>query len=432
MSAARRAGPALLAVLVCLAGVPALGAQERAAVSPDSADALRAAMERPPNDHGISVGHVVNAPLKLVGVPLGWTVRALLAAAGFVTTLEAVEDAGTLLRELPRAGLHPSLSTGLGPRSGIGAGIRYDGLAPFEVGTAWSIHGSQRHEVALRFGGDVWEAAFSGYFRRHAREKFWGIGSDTREEAGADFEWDQIGGIARAEGAVGGVSVAGVLGFEENGVGRGNDGSVVDLQDAFDTDALFGARMDTRFVRIAADLTAEFLDRDTLRITGLRVRAGVERFDGVDGTESDFTRLAARGEGLVPLGLRHTLALSGEVEVTRDVAGPVPFTHLPTLGGGPGLRAYDSGRFRDRDLFALGTELRYEVWRELRERGRGELFLFWETGGVGPSLGDIPTTHDSYGFGVLVLWVGTVVGDAYVGFGEDGTRVSASLSLGAL
>jgi len=220
-----------------------------------------------------------------------------------------------------------------------------------------------------------------------------------------------------------------VLNLEENSVGRGGDGGVDDLQDVFDPSDLFGAREDTRFLRTELGAAVEILDRDTLQLTGVELSTRAERFDGRDDTASDFTRLRADGLALLPVGLRHTLAFRGRIALTRDVSGEVPFTHLPSLGDEPGSRAYSSGRFRDRDLFALGSELRYEVWRDLRERGRAEGYVFWEEGGVGPSLDDIPDTYSSYGVGLLLLWTGQVLGDAYLAFGDDGARVSASVSL---
>lgn len=409
-------------VLATTASCAPAGAQEPdgGPVSPDSAAVLRERLERPPDEHGLTLGEVVNAPLRLVGMPLGW------AFEGVLLVLPVAREVPSIFGSLARYDLYPSITTGLGPRSGVGLAVRYEGLSPIELETAFAISASQRHTATFRFGRAV---EVVGYFRRHAQEKFWGIGPDTPEADGADFRWDQWGGTARGRLSTGVFTLSAGVGLEENAVGRGGDGSVDDLQDVFDPAQLFGARADTRFLRTELGAAVELLDRDTLQITGVELEARAERFDGRDDTESDFTLLRANGLALVPVGLRHTLAFTGRVELTRDVSGDVPFTHLPSLGGGPGLRAYDSGRFRDRDLFALGSELRYEVWRDLRERGRAEGYVFWEEGGVGSSLDDVPETYSSYGVGLLLLWTGRVLGDAYLAFGDDGARVSASVSL---
>lgn len=415
----------LLAVLLAgvVSVVPAAAQDpDRGPVSPDSAAVLRAGMERPPAEHGLTLGEVVNAPLRLVGIPLAW------AFEGTLFAVQVVREVPPLFGRLARYDLYPSITTDLGPRSGIGLALRYEGLSPLELETAYAISASQRHAATLRLGRT---AEVVGYFRRHAQEKFWGIGPDSREADGADFRWDQWGGVARGSVPAGAFTLSAGVGVEENSVGRGGDGSVDDLQDVFDVSELFGAREDTRFLRAELGAALDLLDRGTLRITGARLEARTERFEGRDGTASDFTRLRVSGAALVPAGLRHTLAFTGRVELTRDATEEIPFTHLPSLGGGPGLRAYDSGRFRDRDLFALGSELRYEVWRDLRERGRAEGYVFWEEGGVGPSLDDIPETYSSYGFGLLLVWTGQVLGDAYLAFGDDGARVSASVSLGS-
>lgn len=415
---------AVVGVAVALAPSSAAGAQEpsRGPVSPDSAAVLREGLDRPPNEHGLTLGQVVNAPLRLVGIPLGW------AFEGTLFAVQIALEVPSMLDGLARYGLYPSITTDLGPRSGVGLALRYEGLSPLEVETAFAISTSQRHAAMLRLGPAV---EVTGYVRRHAQEKFWGIGPGSREADGADFRWDQWGAHARGGLSAGPLTLSAGIGVEDNAVGRGSDGSVDDLQDVFDPSELFGVREDTRFLRTELGAAVDVLDRDTLRITGAEIEARAERFDGRDETESDFTRLGIRALGLVPVGFRHTIAFTGRVELTRDVSGEVPFTHLPSLGGGPGLRAYDSGRFRDHDLFAVGSELRYELWRDLRERGRAEGYVFWEEGGVGASLGEIADANSSYGVGLLLLWTGQVLGDAYLAFGDEGARVSASVSLGS-
>jgi len=412
------AGVAL--ILVTMAPVTPVGAQGAGPVSPDSAAVLREGLQRPSNDHGLTLGAIVNAPLRLVGIPLGWVFE------GALVSLQVVRELPLTFGRLARYDVYPSITTDLGPRSGIGLSVRYEGLSPLELETAYAIWGSQRHAATLRLGQ---AAEVVGYFRRHAQEKFWGIGPDTREADGADCECEQWGDRARGRLSAGAFALSAGIGLEENSVGRGGDGGVDDLQDVFDPSDLFGAREDTRFLRTELGAAVEILDRDTLQLTGVELSTRAERFDGRDDTPSDFTRLRADGLALLPVGLRHTLAFRGRIELTRDVSGEVPFTHLPSLGDEPGSRAYSSGRFRDRDLFALGSELRYEVWRDLRERGRAEGYVFWEEGGVGPSLDDIPDTYSSYGVGLLLLWTGQVLGDAYLAFGDDGARVSASVSL---
>ena len=135
-------------------------------------------------------------------------------------------------------------------------------------------------------------------------------------------------------------------------------------------------------------------------------------------------------EGLLPVTDRHLLSVRSRVTASREDGGPIPFTHLAELGGDDGLRAYSSGRFRDRDLFTVGAEWRWEVWRELRERGRIEAFLFYAEGGVAHDLTrDFPDLVDSKGFGLRFVWLGEYQGEGYAAFGQDGPRVGASLEL---
>ncbi len=118
----------------------------------------------------------------------------------------------------------------------------------------------------------------------------------------------------------------------------------------------------------------------------------------------------------------------GELNRGRD--GGVPFTHLASLGDKQGGRAYKRDRFRDRDLLALMSEWRYEVWRELHNRGRVEGFVFADAGSVDHRLADISLSQlrGSYGFGFRVLWDSQLRGITYLAIGGEGVRVDLDFS----
>ncbi len=135
--------------------------------------------------------------------------------------------------------------------------------------------------------------------------------------------------------------------------------------------------------------------------------------------------------GYLPLNPRQSFALRGIAEVNRRESGQrIPFTHLAALGGDHGARAYHTLRFRDRAMMALMSEWRYEIWRELHERGRAEGFLLFDVGGVENSLSEIDADdlRFSYGFGMRLNWGGQARWLAYLAFGDEGARFDMDFS----
>ncbi len=81
-------------------------------------------------------------------------------------------------------------------------------------------------------------------------------------------------------------------------------------------------------------------------------------------------------------------------------------------------------------MIGLMTEWRYEVWRELHERGRVESFLLMDTGTVGRkfsrmSLSDL---RWSFGFGARLVWGAEVRWLGALAFGKDGARFDVKYS----
>ncbi len=89
----------------------------------------------------------------------------------------------------------------------------------------------------------------------------------------------------------------------------------------------------------------------------------------------------------------------------------VPFYLQPTLGGSYSLRGFRTFRFRDRSALLLQAEYR---WR-INEFITGA--LFYDTGAVGPELGDIGKLERDYGFGFRAGSRSTVAFRLDVAFG---------------
>ena len=407
---------------------PATASDSGGAVSVDSAAALRAALERPPGSPPFDALDAVALPFRVVTFPIHLAVKGAGELGALVTGPGPTPVWVRAYRDARAWGLRPDVGS-LGPRSGPAVELALVRFRPFFLETGFSWRESQSHRAGLRFGPaggpPAVEAAFG--FHRDAEPHFWGLGTDTREDAEADFLHDRtaVDVSARAR-PLPWLTLGGVGGWEDNRVQRGFDDSEPDLQDRFDTGDLFGAGERTEYLLVGARAEADFTRRRLFQRRGVRLAAGATRYVGVDGTDSDFHRVRARAAGFLPLNARQTLALAAGVETSDPASGRgVPFTHLAALGDGFGGRAYPDQRFRGRDLARATAEWRFMAWRELRDRQQLEGFVFFEEGVVAPDLGDVDSSawRPSWGGGLRFEDREGLVAGVLVAAGEEGARV---------
>ncbi len=423
-----RAAPAVLALALLAVASAAASAQDArpaGPVSPDSADAIRATLVRPRAKPPADAVDVVTVPFRVAVFPLRLLGKGGAGLVAFMARALRPRE-NSLLKRLSDAGLRPRFGS-IGPRSGAAAGVKFVRWSPFFVQTEYSVRRSQRHEVGLEFGGQSYSLAGSYTFARHAQPHFWGIGPNTKNGDRVDYLWDrQIVGVAAAI-AASRWTFGGRVAYEDNRVGRGFDGERPDIQDLPRVDTLFGVRERTRYLAYNLSAALDHTRRRGFQRRGYMLELRGVLYRGARRTDSDFHRLRGVATGYVPANARQALAVRGIVEVNDSDGGRgVPFTHLASLGNWNGGRAYHSGRYRDLAMAAAMAEWRYEVWRELHERGRVESFLLIDSGAVGHRLGDIGVEdlRWSFGFGMRLVWAARARGNAVLAFGRDGPRFS--------
>ncbi|NIR43360.1 MAG: BamA/TamA family outer membrane protein [Gemmatimonadetes bacterium] len=420
---------AFIAMCMSLDTVPCL-AQDTdggGAVTPDSADAIRASLERPPPKPPFDAVDAVGLPFEIVFFPLrvaGLTVAELVGLAVKpdpepVQFIEALKDVGF------RGGVGS-----IGPRSGVAARGGFVGLPPLFLQSAFSIRGSQRHRAGLRFEGREGERLEIAYtFWRNDEPYFYG-GIDSAEDINRVYLWDQqtfaLAGSLRLPirpSAV--LSLVGRLAYEDNRVGRGRDPGTTPIQDDTLTAGLFGVEERVKYLRGGAIIGLDLRYNEGLQTRGLYIEGSYDHFFGVDDTESDFRRVAVDLYGYLPINPRQQLALRLLTEVNRSLSGTgVPFYHLADLGSEHGGRAYHQLRFQDLAMAAMMLEWRWEIWRELHERSRIESFLFYDAGSVMPRLADfrIDDVRRSVGIGWRLITSRSGLLTNYIAFGDDGVR----------
>lgn len=445
----------LVAVLgVALAAPASLVAQAPGPVSVDSADAIRASLERPPRMPPADIWDGLSLPLKFITSPLhlaGQVMKEMVRIA--VVPGRPPNPVLGAIRSLDRWGLSTSFGS-VGPRSGPGLQLRLERFDPFFAEATGSFRTDQYHTVGLAFGDDMRLVRdmrlgqymalggpargparrgieVAGSFRRYTRSRFWGVGPETEEEAEMDFRWDrwEMSAAGGARGRHVGVKAEG--GWEENQVEPGLDDGEPDLGTTFPVDTLFGATETTRFLRLGGVGVLDWTHWRGLQRRGFRAEGGPTLFLGVGGTDAHFLRWDLSATGYVPINERQQLALHGFGVVSRGRSGDgVPFTHLATLGGDRGLRSFDTERFRDRDMAALMAEWRYEIWRSIHDDVRVEGFVFGDGGTVVHDLTELDASdlRASYGFGMRAVAFPRLLFLWYLALGEEGPRFNIDLS----
>lgn len=416
------------AIALTIADRPAaLSAQDASRVAALArADSIRASLRRPPPRPAFDGLDAAQLPLTLIGLPLDLLFRGIGAATGLVEIRGPTPFYVEGLGHLHDAGIRPGIRASIGPRSGLAGTVRIETFAPFFLETGISLRGSQRHRAGLALTGDRVSLKLEYGFHRDAEAHFWGLGSRSPRSSRSDFLRDRQDAEARVDLRLADVvELTGALGYENDRIDRGFDGSRPDLQDAFAGVLPFGAAERLRYLRYEIGSTLDLTHRAGFQTRGARFRAAATLFRGTGGTRSDFHRLEAEASLYLPLNPRQLLALRALAQTNDPDGGAgVPFYHLAALGGSRTLRAYDTERFRDRNLALLQTEWRYEVWRDLHERSRLEFYLFLEEGAVSRRFSDLPTAdfRHAAGIGTRLVSRRSVALVTWLGFGGEGSR----------
>jgi hypothetical protein len=440
---ARRALAACAGLFLCVAFFPARAAaqdgrqidDDRAAEIARSAelaraDSVRAALagRRPPNDHPTDLADVVAIPFRVVGAPFRLVLVELPAWA--IGELTLPRPPGVIVRvlgDLRQAGVHPGLSTSIGPRSGLAATLRFDALEPLELETAFSTLGSQRHRLRAAIEPARLRVGAEARWQRDAQVGFYGIGPDTPDDRALyrreTFDLGLGGDFRHAP-----LRLHAELGYEDNLIREPIDGDEPSLDEAFDPADLFGATGRQRYLRLGGGAELDLTRRRGFQDRGIRLLARATSYDGVNATTSEFRKIRLEAQGLAPLNPRQILALRGRTELTRGMAGEVPFYHLAELGGEESAIGYPDTRFRDDDMVSLTAEWRYEIWRDIHNSMRVESFLHFGEGAVGRRLGEIAPEdwRASYGFGFRVARSESLLGLVFLGFSEESVRFGVS------
>ena len=332
----------------------------------------------------------------------------------------------------PPRGIHARMG-GIGEGAGFGGGAGYQYLGvPFNLraSAAASLKGYFIAEGSLRFPGtqseDLYTWANGPYLEVYARwrdfpqEDFYGIGPDSSEDARSNFALKDT--FVRVTPAVRrGYLTAGVnLGYLDPSIGSGTDTRMPSTDEIFGPEEVPGLDAQPAFAVIEPFVEFATLDRAIDDRAGGRYRVSFTRYADGDLDQFTFNRWDVDLRQFITfVHDTRTIALRAWVSSSDASEGnTVPFYLQPTLGGAYSLRGFRTFRFRDRSALLLQAEYR---WR-INEFVTGA--LFYDTGAVGPELGEIGKLERDYGFGFRAGSRAAVAFRLDVAFGgREGTRV---------
>jgi outer membrane protein assembly factor BamA len=283
-----------------------------------------------------------------------------LHAQGADTTAgETRPQPGNTLVPLPVVFYQPETGTGFGA---VAAYYMYGDVSSTErvlPSTLWllAVYTTKR-QVSLELGAELYHR--HGKYRTVATvgfsefpTKFWGTGNAVPEEQEEDYTPRTFYGAGEFQWSVAPgwyVGAAVEVGHRQL--------VTVDSAGLLDQGIAPGTA-DGRLVGAGLLFSRDTRDNSVNPTRGSYHQLRTMGYDDLIASEFDFWMVTLDLRKYVPLESGPVLAFRA---LGAAASAATPFDRLPQLGGDVLLRGYYEGRFRDRSLVALQTELRAHVW----------------------------------------------------------------------
>jgi hypothetical protein len=264
----------------------------------------------------------------------------------------------------PPSGFYPTLGSvypGGGFTPGLGYRRFYQRTAVWDVVGLYSIENFKQIEVGTRtpwHGRGKWALSTRAGWLDAPSIGYFGQGMDESQPRTSFHLSQTYGAVTAAVRPNQWTRVQGELAYEdyETDDGRGHDPSIETIYTPETAPGLFA---DPTYVRAEATAAIDWRTSPGYTRKGGSYGLTLAHFADVDETYS-FTRLDGEVIQHLPV-LRETwvISLRARVQTTLDDDDVVPYFLQPRLGGGRSLRAYSSGRFRDRHSMLTSAEFRW-------------------------------------------------------------------------
>ena len=231
------------------------------------------------------------------------------------------------------------------------------------------------------------------------QEDFYGLGEDSIEENRTNYGLEMSSGSLFAGYRLQRyILLAGGVRYLQPNLFQGKDDRFPTTEAVFDETTAPGLTRTPDFLVMALAFVLDYRDRPGNPHKGGMLGFEVTRYNDRGGNQYEFTRYQFDARQYIPLASQQRILALRMLTSFEDPDGDasVPFYLQETLGGGEVLRGYDDFRFRDKNLFYMSGEYRWEAHAAL------EFALFYDTGKVFADRSDFnfEDLRDSYGFGV--------------------------------
>jgi len=290
----------------------------------------------------------------------------------------------------PPGGFYPAMD-GIYSGGGftLGAGYRqfYGRKAVWDLAGYYSVKNYKKVEVGTRtpwnFDGRWTFGARAGWLDA-PQIGYYGLGMASAADDRANFRIKQGYAGARASfEPTRWTRLEADVAYEDYKTEEGL-GSAPSIETIYNGSTAPGLGANPTYIRSAATAAIDWRHSPGYSRTGGYYGITVRNFADVDDTYS-FSRIEAEAIQHIPI-LRENWVISvrGRVQTTLDDDDTVPYFLLPSLGSGRTLRAYSTGRFRDRHSILTSAEFRW-----IPSRLALDMALFYDTGKVTRDRGDL-------------------------------------------
>jgi len=351
---------------------------------------------------------------------------------------KSVALAGRWLGEDPvsqRDGFYPELGNFIPGAGWISAGPGYrqrfwdgHGLVDGSAAISWRAFkmAQARFEVSNLAGGHL-HVGGMGRWQDFTQMNYFGIGSASSEAAHSQYrikETDVVGYALLTANRW--LTVGGTFGRLQNVTLSSPSGpfrtDYADARIAFSADP--GMDVQPNYLHGGVSVSADTRDSASRPTNGGLYRAAAAAYSDRDGGRYSFRRYEVEGEQFVPIvGSRWILAGRGWAAFSETSSGhDVPFYMAPSLGGMNTLRGYDNYRFHDRNLLLASAESRWALLRDV------DVAAFFDAGNVAARRGDLNLHKTSWGGGVRLHSVRSMLLRADIAHSREGLQVFVSMS----
>ena len=241
------------------------------------------------------------------------------------------------------------------------------------------------------------EVGAHGYLRYWPRERYYGLGRDSAVGDRTSFlreGWEVRGDAAWKPVPI--LRIGGLTAFRTERIDEGKAPNYPSIETIFDESTAPGLEQQPDYWWSSAFIDLDYRDQPGNVRSGGHFRVSYDRWH--DQQDYGFSYRDFRVEGLhaFPIFDKKRVFIARVVAQSLDspAGDAVPFYAMPTLGGSTTLRGYREFRFRDKNLFMLNGEYRWEAFSGM------DMALFADWGDVAPTWDDIDWRHLKVDYGI--------------------------------